>query len=54
MKNILVGDSIITVEVKLFKREGLLNVMRNKDITVKNIKNIDALTLRFDIYYKDY
>ena len=54
MKNIFVGESIITVEVKLFKREGLLNVMRNKKIIVKNIRNIDAITLQFDIYYKDY
>ncbi|MGL4654442.1 MAG: sporulation protein YqfD [Sarcina sp.] len=54
MKNIFMGESIITVEVKLFKREGLLNVMRNKGIIAKNIKNIDAVTIRVDIYYKDY
>lgn len=54
MKSIFKGESLITVEVKLFKREGLLNVMRNKGIITRNIKNIDAVTIRFDIYYKDY
>ncbi|MGL4450770.1 MAG: sporulation protein YqfD [Sarcina sp.] len=54
MKNVFMEESFITVEVKLFKREGLLNVMRNKGIVARNIKNIDAITIRFDIYYKDY
>ncbi|WP_297517508.1 sporulation protein YqfD [uncultured Clostridium sp.] len=54
MKNAFMGEAIITIEVKLFKREGLLNVMRNKDIIVRNIINIDAVTIRFDIFYKDY
>ncbi|MGL4761743.1 MAG: sporulation protein YqfD [Sarcina sp.] len=54
MKNMFMGESIINVEVKLFKREGLLNIMRSKGVIARNIKNIDAVTVRFDIYYKDY
>lgn len=54
MKNIILSDAIITVEVKVFKKENILNILNSKCIKVKNVKSIDAITIQFDIYYMDY
>ena len=54
IKNMIVGDSLITLEIKTFKKEGLLNVLNHKCISVKNVRDIDKITLMLDVYYMDY
>ncbi|MGL4990867.1 MAG: sporulation protein YqfD [Sarcina sp.] len=48
------STSLMRVEVKIFKKENLLNILNNKSIKVKNIESKNAITLEFDIYYMDY
>ncbi|MGL5820649.1 MAG: sporulation protein YqfD [Sarcina sp.] len=54
MKEFLLKDSIISIEVKLLKKEGFLNLLANNKVFVKNVRNVDAVTLRCDIRYSDY
>ncbi|MGL4739687.1 MAG: sporulation protein YqfD [Sarcina sp.] len=54
MKEFLLRDSIISIEVKLFKKEGFLNLLANNRVFTRNVKNVDAVTLRCDIRYSDY
>ena len=54
IKNMIIGDSLITLEIKTFKKEGILNVLNHKCISVKNVRDIDKITLMLDVYYMDY
>lgn len=54
MMGVILSDALIKVEVKVFKKEGLLNILNNKCIRIKNAQSIDAVTIRFDMYYMDY
>lgn len=44
----------VKVEVRVFKREQLLNVLWNNGIQIHNIKKIDVSTIIMEINYKDY
>ena len=44
----------LTVEVKVFKKEQLLNLLLNNNIIIKNSRTIDRFTIRFDVNYSDY
>lgn len=44
----------LTVEVKVFKKEQLLNLLLNNNIIIKNSRTIDRFTIRFDVNYGDY
>ena len=44
----------LTVEVKVFKKEQLLNLLLNNNIIIKNSRTIDRFTIRFDVNYIDY
>lgn len=54
MNIMFLGNAIISVEVKVFKVEHILNLMRNNSFEIRNLRKIDAVTIRFDIRYKDY
>lgn len=44
----------VKVEVIVFKREQLLNILWNNGIKIHNIKKIDVSTIIMEIDYKDY
>ncbi|WP_055071264.1 sporulation protein YqfD [Clostridium massiliamazoniense] len=44
----------LTVEVKVFKKEQLLNLLLNNNIIIKNSRTVDRFTIRFDVNYSDY
>lgn len=48
------SNMAITVEVKAFKREQLLNLLLNNNIIIKNSIIKDKFTIKFDIDYRDY